>query len=146
MSTISIDVDYLLKLTEEQRIAFLRAFAKMAGVDGHFDDCERDFIYMAATDLGISSEKTDQILLNLDTETVVNDVKCIKDRRAALELVKQLCVLAHTDNVLSDEETLFIGEVGQAVGLELEKIEEISQWVIDYLVWFEQGKLIFEEI
>ena len=26
-----------------------------------------------------------------------------------------------------------------------EKIEQISSWVIDYLIWNEQGKIIFEE-
>ena len=29
--------------------------------------------------------------------------------------------------------------------VELEKIEQISQWVIDRVIWLEEAKLIFEE-
>ena len=48
-------------------------------------------------------------------------------------------------NILSDEETLFIGKVGIALGIEMEKIEQISNWVIDHIIWLEQAKIIFEE-
>jgi len=29
--------------------------------------------------------------------------------------------------------------------LEIEKIEQISNWVIDRIIWLEQAKIIFEE-
>jgi hypothetical protein len=54
-------------------------------------------------------------------------------------------MLGHADNDLSDEETLFIGHAGLTMGVELEKIEQISNWVIDRIIWLEQGKIIFEE-
>ena len=53
--------------------------------------------------------------------------------------------VTHSDGNLSNEEMLFIGQVGQAMGIELEKIAQISQWIIDYLVWIENSKIIFEE-
>ena len=56
-----------------------------------------------------------------------------------------MCMLSHVDNILSDEETLFIGKVGIALGVEMEKIEQISNWVIDHIFWLEQAKVIFEE-
>ena len=65
---------------------------------------------------------------------------------AALELIKEMCVLAHADDELSDQETLLIGRVGQAMGVELEKIEQISNWIIDRIIWLEQAKIIFEEV
>ena len=72
--------------------------------------------------------------------------KKINNRRAALELIKEMCILAHADDDLSDEETAFIGRVGLAMGIELDKIEQISNWVIDRLVWLEEAKIIFEEV
>lgn len=56
-----------------------------------------------------------------------------------------MCLLANTDSDLSDNETLLIGRVGQAMGVELEKIQQISQWVIDRIIWLEEGKIIFEK-
>ena len=56
-----------------------------------------------------------------------------------------MCALAHVDSELSDSETLLIGKVGLKLGLSLDKIEQISNWVIDRIIWQEQAKIIFEE-
>ena len=57
-----------------------------------------------------------------------------------------MCVRAHADDELSDEETALIGKVGMAMGIDLDKIEQISNWVIDRLIWLEEAKIIFEEV
>ena len=104
------DMEVLSKLTEDQKVAFMKAFSRLAGAE------------------------------------IINAVKTIDNRRAALELIKEMCVLAHADDELSDQETLLIGRVGQAMGVELEKIEQISNWIIDRIIWLEQAKIIFEEV
>jgi protein-arginine kinase len=80
-----------------------------------------------------------------DEDKILEEVKIIKNRHLALELIREMCMLSHVDNILSDEETLFIGKVGIALGVEMEKIEQISNWVIDHIFWLEQAKVIFEE-
>jgi len=141
---MNFDAHCLLSLTETQKIAFLRAFSKMACVDGNFDECEKEFIQNAGIHLGISREKVNDILSHVDKKEILKDVATITNRRAALELIKELCILAHADEKLTDEEVLFIGQVGEAMGIEPEKIEQISNWVIDRLIWLNQGKIIFE--
>lgn len=143
---MNISADCILKLNESQKMAFLRAFSKMAAADGNFDDCEKAFIKNAAVGFGISEDKAEEAFNNLDEDEIIKEVSQITDRRAALELIKEMCVLAHADDKLSEEETLFIGKVGLAMGIELEKIEQISNWVIDRLVWLDEGKIIFEEV
>jgi len=143
---IGIDMDRIERLSEEQKKAFLHVFCKMASVDGQFDDCEKEFIRKAAADFGINREETEDIINNLDESVIITEAALITDRQAALELIKELCVLAHADDNMSDDETLFIGQIGQAMGIELSKIEEISNWVIDYLIWSDQGKIIFEKV
>ena len=146
MSDINIDTSYIEGLQDNQKVAFLRAFLKMASVDGHFDKSERDFIMTIAGDINLSAEGKKQIFDVLDEDEILVSLSEIKDRFVAMEIIKELCLLAHSDNELSDEETLFLGKAGLAMGIELEKIEEISDWVIDYIVWKEQGKIIFEEV
>lgn len=143
---MNMDADCLMSLDEPQKIAFLRAFSKMASVDGRFDDCEKEFIRHAGIHLGISRDKVQDILKSFDTKKILQEVAIITNRRAALELIKELCVLAHADEKLTDDEVLFIGQVGEAMGIEPEKIEQISNWVIDRLIWLNQGKIIFEEV
>ena len=140
------DMEVLSKLTEDKKVAFMKAFSRLAGADGHLDEDELAFIRSMARVYGISDKRVDEILKIDSDEEVVNAVKVIDNRRAALELIKEMCVLAHADDELSDQETLLIGRVGQAMGVELEKIEQISNWIIDRIIWLEQAKIIFEEV
>ena len=140
------DMEVLSKLTEDQKVAFMKAFSRLGGADGHLDEDELAFIRSMARVYGISDKRVDEILKIDSDEEVVNAVKVIDNRRAALELIKEMCVLAHADDELSDQETLLIGRVGQAMGVELEKIEQISNWIIDRIIWLEQAKIIFEEV
>lgn len=137
---------YLSKLNEDQRIAFMKALARLANVDGKLDKEEVSFIKHVAVIYGVPQQRVEEVLAIRNSDEVVEAVKIIDNRRAALELIKEMCVLAHADNELSDSETLLIGQVGIAMGIELNKIEQISQWVIDRVIWLEEAKLIFEEI
>lgn len=143
---MEMDVDCIDRLSEEQKVAFLKAFAHLAAADGCFDDDEKDFIRHVAAGFGISPQHLEEIFEFEDADKIFDEVKKIDNRRAALELIKEMCILAHADDDLSDEETAFIGKVGLAMGIELEKIEQISNWVIDRLIWLEEAKIIFEEI
>lgn len=140
------DMEVLSKLTEDQKVAFMKAFSRLAGADGHLDEDELAFIRSMARIYGISDKRVDEILKIDSDEEVVNAVKVIDNRRAALELIKEMCVLAHADDELSDQETLLIGRVGQAMGVELEKIEQISNWIIDRIIWLEQAKIILRKL
>lgn len=143
---MELDMEYLTKLNEEQRIAFMKALARLANADGKLDDDEKEFIREAAKIYGVPEGRLEEILKQGSDDEVVEAVKIIDNRRVALELVKEMCVLAHADDELSDNEILLIGRIGQAMGIEPKKIEQISQWVIDRLIWVEEGKIIFEEV
>ncbi len=142
---MEMNMNILSKLNDNQRIAFMKALASLANADGKFDKEEIEFIQDVAVIYGVPQNRVQEILQVGNVDDVVDSVKVIDNRRAALELIKEMCILAHADNELSDEEVLLIGRVGQAMGVELEKIEQISQWVIDRVIWLEEAKLIFEE-
>ena len=139
-------LEEMLKLDEETRVAYLKAFVRLACADGYFDENEKRFVKNLAKTYEISENRLDEVLSCGDDDTIIEEVKKIKNRRVALELIKELCILAHADDVLTDEETLFIGRVGQAMGVELDKIEQISNWVIDKIILAEEAKIIFEEV
>ncbi|MFV0627508.1 MAG: hypothetical protein ACK5N8_09225 [Alphaproteobacteria bacterium] len=138
-------MDCLSALNEEQQIAYMKALSFLAKVDGHVDESEKDYISEMAIFYGVSTDKLREIAANEDAEKVFGAVKKIKDRRASLELIKDMCLLAHQDEVLSDEEVLFIGQIGEAMNVSLDKIEQISKWIIDRIIWLEESKIIFEE-
>lgn len=140
------DMSYLSEMSEEERVVFLKALVRLARADGHVDDGEKAFIEELAQVFEIPAGRADEIRTAMNDDEVVEEAKKIKNRRTAMELIKEMCMLANADGDLSDRETLLIGRVGRAMGLELEKVEQIGQWVIDRIVWLEEGKIIFERV
>ncbi len=140
------DMSYLAEMSEDDKITFIKVMVRLARADGNVDDGEKEFITELAKAFEISPEHAAEIKLMKSDDEIVEESKKIKSRRVAMELIKEMCMLANSDGDLSDRETLLIGRVGQAMGLELEKIEQISQWVIDRIVWLEEGKVIFEKV
>ncbi len=144
MSDISnIVPSYLDKATAKEKNVFFRVLIHLSASDGHTDETEVNFVKKAAQVHGVKD--IDNLLVESNEDDILKEVKIIKNRHLALELIKEMCMLSHVDNLLSDEETLFIGKVGIALGIEMEKIEQISNWVIDRIIWLEQAKYIFEE-
>ena len=139
-------LEEMLKLDEDARLAYLMAFTRLACADGSFDENEKRFIKNLAHTYQISEAKVSEIFETRSDDEIIENIKKIKSRRVALQLIKELCILAHADDVLTDEETLFIGRIGQALNVELDKIEQISNWVIDKIILAEEAKIIFEEI
>ncbi|MBR1648974.1 MAG: TerB family tellurite resistance protein [Alphaproteobacteria bacterium] len=138
--------DAIMGMSDDAKVAYLKAFTRLANADGVFDDSEKAFIKNLAENYVVPSERLAEIFAADSDDEIIEEVAKIKNRRAALELLKELCFLAHADNELSDEETLFIGRIGQAMNVELEKIEQISNWVIDKIILAEEAKIIFEEV
>ncbi len=139
-------MDCLMRLNENQRIVFIRVLVRLATVDGQLDANEKDFIKELAKIYNISKERIAEVFAFSSDEEIVNSVKIIEDRPVALALIREMCVLAHADNNLSSTEMLLIGRIGQAMNIELEKIEQISQWVIAKEVLEAERRLIFEEV
>ena len=134
---------YLDKATPEEKKVFFQVLVCFSGIDGQTDEEEIEYITAAARAQNITDFQ--EICNFKDEHEVIENVKVIKDRPLALELIREMCMLAHVDNILTDEETLLIGKVGLAMGIEVEKIEQISNWIIDRIIWLEQAKVIFEE-
>lgn len=138
--------NYIAQMSEEEKIVFIKVLVALARADGNFDDNERAFIQDIAVAFDITSDHRASLLEETPDEQLIKEVSAIKNRQAALQLIKEACLLANSDGDLSEHEIVLIGKIGQAMGIELEKIEQISQWVIDRIIWLEEGKIIFEQV
>ena len=143
---MSKSMDVVAGLDEAQKLAFMKAFVHLARADGDFSKQEQRFILELAKAYGLKAKDKPEIFEKHTDAQIIKTVKTIRSRRAALELIKELCLLAHADDVLSDDEVQLIGKIGKAMKVELGKIEEISNWVIDRLIWLEREKIIFEQV
>ncbi len=137
---------FVTQMSEEEKVIFLKILVALAKCDGNFEDEEKAFIKDSAIAFGLTKEHVDEILAPMTNEEIINKAAKIKSRQAALQLLKEACLLANSDGDLSEDEIILIGKIGQAMNVELEKIEEISQWVVDRIIWLERGKIIFEQV
>lgn len=139
-------MEYIELLSEEKKIAFMVALAHIGHADSDFDKEEEEFIKQTGRIIGIEEKNIEEIVRPHTDDEVAKIVSVINDRRASLELVREMCTIAHEDGDLADDETIAIAKIGLAMGVDLAKIEEISQWVIQGLILREEGQIIFEEV
>lgn len=134
---------YLATATKKQKYVFFQTLICLAQIDGHTDETEIDFI----KDIARKNELDDMQLLTdyASNQEVIDSVKIISDRHLAIELIYEMCKLAHVDSALSDNEIMFIGKIGRSLGIDIDKIEQISNFVIDLLTLNDNAKIIFEE-
>jgi len=130
-------------LDDYQKTIFLKTLLYACKIDGKVDDKEVQYIKKMASKYKVNDVK--KIFEPTTEKELLSELTCLNERRWALELLKELFSLAHEDDDLGEEEITFIEHVGDALKIEEEKIAQISTWVIDYIIWREQGKIIFEE-
>ena len=135
---------YTTAMTKKQKLIFLKTLVALAKADTKIDENEKDFLKGMSLVFNLPQEDIDIKHIPSEDE-VVDMVKVIKDRKLAMNLIKEMCMLANFDGDMSDEEIVLIGRVGEAMGLSVDKIQDISQWVIDRIVLQERGKIIFEQ-
>ena len=56
------NMDYLTKLNENQRIAFIKVLARLANADGKLDESEKEFIRQVAKVYQVSESRIEEIL------------------------------------------------------------------------------------
>ncbi len=128
-----------------QRIAFLAAIAYLARVDGDFDQDEKEFFVDLAKLYMLSKDAAKEAIRVRSEEQVLDLVKQIEDPGLALVLIREMFYLGYEDGDLSDPEILFISKVGLTLNIPIEKMEQISSWVIRGIEWEEEGADIFSD-
>ncbi len=134
--------DYLKEAADEEKNIFFTILCALASADGKIKPEEMQYIDDLAQQ---SNTEIKPFFFNCPTETCLKKVAQIQDRHLALVLLKHIFILAYTDNNFSDSEGNFICQISQAMNIEPEKVQEISSWVIDRIIWLEQAEQIFEE-
>ena len=127
----------------EQRVAFMTAIAHLARADGDFDDDEKDFFIDLAKLYKLSKDDARETIRLRTDDEVLAIVKKIRHKGLALVLIREMFYLGYEDGDLSDSEIIFISKVGMALNISIDKMEEISGWVIRGIEWEEEGDEIF---
>jgi len=138
-------MDYISMLDEDQKVAYMTALAHLAHADGEYEIEEDMFIKEVAELSGIPFSRLDEITTKISNEELKKILAKITDKKVAYNLLREMCVLSHADSELTDDEMEVLAISAEAMGVDLEKLEEISSWVIRGLIWKEEAAIIFDE-
>lgn len=137
--------DYIKSLSSTEKLVFLKLLCKMIKADATIDNDEVNFLKIAAARYGVDNNTMVNIIKGGDRIDVSEEAAQITNRKHALQLIKELCVLANIDDDLHDNELDVIIDAARAMNVEDEKVILINRWVLDSLILSKTGKVIMEE-
>lgn len=139
-----MDDDYISTLSFNEKVVFLKIFCCLVRADGNIDADEINFLKSIAARYGVDNNMVVGIIKDTNIDYVA-EARNITDRQHALQLVKEMCVLANIDNDLADAELDIVIDSARAMGVEDEKIVLINRWVLDSLILTKTGQIIMEQ-
>lgn len=140
-----MDEEYIKTLSYEEKIVFLEVFCAMVRADGVIDTEEINFLKNISQRYGIDNATMVEIIKNAANVDYLAEARKIRDRQHALQLIKELCVLANIDEDLHDKELDVIIDTARAMGVEDEKVVLINRWVLDSFILSRTGQIILEQ-
>ena len=140
-----MDEDYIKTLSKEEKLIFLKIFCTMVRADGVIDADEISFLKKISMRYGIENAAIVDIIKSAAGINPAAEASKITDRKHALQLVKELCVLANIDEDLHDNELDIIIDVARAAGVEDDKVVLINRWVLDSFILSKTGDIILEQ-
>lgn len=140
-----MDEDYIKTLSNDEKLAFLRIFCAMVRADGAVDAEEITFLKKISLRYGIDNATVIDIIKNAANISLIEQARKITNRKHALQLIKELCVLANIDEDLHDSELDIIIDVARTCGVEDDKVVLINRWVLDSFILSKTGEIILEQ-
>ncbi|MBQ8436077.1 MAG: hypothetical protein IJX20_00345 [Alphaproteobacteria bacterium] len=140
-----MDNDYIATLNNEEKIIFIKLFCKMIKADGVIDTAELDFLNIITRRFGVEKAIVVDIVKTVSKIDYIVEAQKITNRQHALELIKELCVLANIDQSMDDTELNIIADIAEAMNIEEQKVIAINRFVLDSLILNKVGQHILEK-
>ncbi len=131
----------LMKLQAREKFAFLQLAHYLARIDNDFGKSEEEIILEYCAEMGIE---------NLDSFDVKNfsledTLKNFKSERSKKIVILELMILIHIDRSFNINEQILIDKISQNFGLELENLDDYSQWGKSVAMLYEVAKVFIDD-
>ncbi|QKF73047.1 hypothetical protein AFAEC_0872 [Aliarcobacter faecis] len=131
----------LMKLQAREKFAFLQLAHYLARIDNDFGKSEEEIILEYCAEMGIE---------NLDSFDVKNfsledTLKNFKSERSKKIVILELMILIHIDRSFNINEQILIDKISRNFGLELENLDDYSQWGKSVAMLYEVAKVFIDD-
>lgn len=124
------------------KISGIRLLICVAQADGYVDDMEKEWIYHQVGQ-DVFSVRDRQVFHDdmenpKDWKVLAEEICPLLTRKDKLLLIRKLFKLAALDKHIKVEEKKMIYEISHTIKVEVDKIEQIENWVMDGINWISE--------
>lgn len=128
--------------TREARINFLKGLIRLAQADGVVNENEFAFYRQVAVVLELGEAEVESLEKLKDrTNEIIFHFETDREKMFFLVQAVQLCCV---DNDYSDAERNEIRDMCQEMGISVEALEKVEQWVSEGMEWNKRGETLLE--
>ena len=131
----------LMKLQSKEKFSFLQLAHYLARIDNKFGEREEEIISEYCTEMGI--ENLDNFdMENFSLDNILKDFKSEASKRI---VILELMILIHIDHSFNINEQKLIEKISSSFGIDLEDVNDYSQWGKSVAMLYEVAKIFINE-
>ena len=131
----------LMKLQSKEKFSFLQLAHYLARIDNKFGQREEEIILEYCTEMGI--ENLDSFdMEKFSLEDILKDFKSEASKRI---VILELMILIHIDHNFNINEQILMDKISKNFGLELENLDDYSQWGKSVAMLYEVAKVFIDD-
>lgn len=132
------------KLTEEQKIAYIKILAYFTFQDENSKEESRNYILQQVSRFKLAAEELKNILIPRNHEELYKSLIPISTRPMAIDLLHCLWFAASVNSIISDNEISLIRKIAQILRIDNDTLLSIHHFVADEISFIERAKNILE--
>ena len=131
----------LMKLQSKEKFSFLQLAHYLARVDSKYGPREEEILLEYCTEMGIEN------LDSFDSENFSLDgiLKDFKSEQSKRIVILELMILIHIDHTFHVNEQKLMQQISQNFGINLEDVNDYSQWGKSVAMLYEVAKIFINE-
>ena len=131
----------LMKLESKEKFSFLQLAHYLARIDNKYGPREEEIILEYCTEMGI--ENLDAFdSENFSLEGILKDFKSESSKKI---VILELMILIHIDHTFHLNEQMLMGKISDSFGINLEDVNDYSQWGKSVAMLYEVAKIFINE-
>lgn len=139
------DKNFIDTLSDGERFIFLKIISGVVASDRKVSRGELVYLKELALKYQVSGETLATMIKTADRRTLPIQARKITDRKKALQLVKDMCMVANADTELDDNEIDYILDIAEVLNISAERVREINQVVNAYFALSEKARVLLEQ-
>ncbi len=139
------DKNFIDTLSAGERFIFVKLICGLVAIDRKVTREELLYLKELALKFGVEPESISTMIKTADKPSLLKQARMITDRKKALMLIKDLCMVANSDADLADEEIDFVLDVAEVMNIEPNTVKEINSVVNEYLELSQKACILLEQ-